>query len=289
MQSSISILPSEFVFSQSSLQDYVDCPRRFQLRYILRRVWPALESQPAMDSELYMQRGSQFHQMAHQFMLGISEEKIAQQVAHDEILLRWWENFVNTDQGGFGILSGPNNPEISLSTPIDNYRITAKFDLLVIDNKDDNFKATIYDWKTSRKRPKREWLNNRLQTRVYPYLLVKAGARFTSHEGSHISPEQVEMIYWFTDYPDEPARFPYNQEQYDQDEVYLASLIDEISNLGDEDAPLTEDERHCRFCKYRSLCNRGTEAGPLFEIDSDWDEQGFEFEVDFDEINEIEF
>lgn len=275
-------LPPNFQFSQSSLQDYVDCPRRFQLRYIQRRVWPALESQPALDNELYMQRGAQFHQMAHQSLLGIPGEKIAQQVADDDVLSRWWENFLN-----FGIQSDLSHPEISISTPIDNYRIMAKYDLLTIDSDDDTFKATIYDWKTSLKRPKREWLANRLQTRVYPYLVVKAGAQFNG--GAKIDPAQVEMIYWFTDYPAEPAHFPYSQEQFEQDEAYLSGLVTEISNLSDKDAPMTENERLCRFCKYRSLCNRGTEAGPLSEIDSDWDEAGFDFEVDFDEIEEISF
>lgn len=28
-------LPGSFHFTQSSLQDYLDCPRRFQLRYVL--------------------------------------------------------------------------------------------------------------------------------------------------------------------------------------------------------------------------------------------------------------
>ena len=33
--------------SQSSLQDYVDCARRFQLRYLDRLSYPAIESEPA--------------------------------------------------------------------------------------------------------------------------------------------------------------------------------------------------------------------------------------------------
>ena len=40
-------LPPQFAFSQSSLQDYMDCPRRFQLRYLDRLIYPAAESEPA--------------------------------------------------------------------------------------------------------------------------------------------------------------------------------------------------------------------------------------------------
>jgi len=293
-------LPESFQFSQSSLQDYVDCQRRFQLSYIQQRAWPAVEAEPAMDNELHMQRGSQFHHMAHQFWLGVDVEKIAFQVEGDEILSRWWTNFV--DLSGFEILTGRKLPEISLSAPIGDFRILAKYDLLVLETpgvsegktviKDlsvdpRGLSATIYDWKTSLKQPKREWLTHRLQTRVYPYLLAKAGSQLI--DGQPIQPEQIEMIYWYTDFPDQPARFPYSKKQFDEDEAYLSSLVAEINSLGEEDATLTEDERRCRFCVYRSLCNRGVEAGPLNEIDDISEVEGFELELDFDDIAEIEY
>jgi len=37
-------LPTGFRFSQASLQDYVDCPQRFQLRYLAALQWPAVEA-----------------------------------------------------------------------------------------------------------------------------------------------------------------------------------------------------------------------------------------------------
>ena len=307
-------IPNIFQFSQSSLQDYVDCQRRFQLRYIQQRAWPALEAEPAMDNELFMQRGSQFHHMAHQYWLEVPAENIASQVEDDEVLSRWWGNF--TESKNFGSFLKPKEntedenlrslktlPEISLSTPIGDFRIMAKYDLLIIktlrvskgstevqDNIEDpkGFLATIYDWKTSRKQPKREWLIHRMQTRVYPYLLAQAGAQLNG--GELFKPEQIEMIYWYTDFPDQPARFPYSQQQFDEDDVYLTGLITEIKSIGEADAPLTEDERRCRFCVYRSLCNRGVEAGPLEEIEGDFDaDKGFDLELDFDDIAEIEY
>ena len=310
LQHSTFNLPRGFVFSQSSLQDFVDCQRRFQLRYIQQRAWPAVEAEPAMDNELFMQRGSQFHHMAHQYWLGVPAENIASHVEGDEILSRWWGNFA--DLSGFAKhsegneeknLTGLNYPEISLSAPIGDLRIMAKYDLLVIqtlrvstedlehDDTSGNPKgldATIYDWKTSRKQPNREWLIHRLQTRVYPYLLAQASAQLNG--GEHFKPEQIEMIYWYTDFPDQPARFPYSQPQFDEDEAYLTGLIAEIKSIGEADAPLTEDERRCRFCVYRSLCIRGVEAGPLEEIEGDFDaDKGFDLELDFDDIAEIEY
>ena len=34
---------ADLTFSQGSLQDYTQCPRRFQLRFLLNQPWPALE------------------------------------------------------------------------------------------------------------------------------------------------------------------------------------------------------------------------------------------------------
>ncbi len=81
-----------FEFSQSSLQDYVDCARRFQLRYLDRVAWPAVQAEPVQENERHIQRGERFHRLAQQFLLGISPEKLARMAAADvdENLQVWW-------------------------------------------------------------------------------------------------------------------------------------------------------------------------------------------------------
>ena len=44
-------LPINFLFSQASLNDYVECARRFQLRYLLEQEWPAVASEPLLERE----------------------------------------------------------------------------------------------------------------------------------------------------------------------------------------------------------------------------------------------
>jgi hypothetical protein len=60
-----------FVFSANSLQDYQDCPRRFELKYLLKQSWPAVESEPVLEFEHKVQLGSQFHQLVYQYLNGI--------------------------------------------------------------------------------------------------------------------------------------------------------------------------------------------------------------------------
>jgi CRISPR/Cas system-associated exonuclease Cas4 (RecB family) len=147
-------------------------------------------------------------------------------------------------------------------------------------------KRLIYDWKTSRKQPKREFMQQRLQTRIYPYILTQA------HYPANEKPaaEDIQMIYWYPNSPKLPISFQYNQAQQTADEQYLLSLVDEIQKQNDPIFPLTLDLKQCKFCVYRSLCERGDKPGSFSELEemdglttdisSDWD---------FESIPEIAF
>lgn len=273
-------MPTDFQFSQASLQDYVDCPRRFQLRYIRRVAWPALRTEPALESERFLQQGRAFHRLVYQHIMGLPAERLSSTVS-DENLRRWWRNYLESPPPDL-----PRRyPEVVLSAPLGGHRLVAKYDLIALEADVDpdrlpsaspaeierasvhTSRAVIVDWKTSRKRPRRGRLAGRLQTRVYPYLLIQAGAQLNA--GRPLAPEQVEMIYWFAGFPADPEHFAYDAAQYEADGVYLASLVEEIVGLGDGDFPLTDRERRCRYCLYRSLCRRGVGAGSFDAMEAD--------------------
>ena len=289
MMSQTTSLPSNFQFSQSSLQDFVDCPRRFELKYLRELGWPAIEAEPVLEHENLMQLGSRFHQLVHQHLSGISAKRLTETVDHPD-LVRWWTNYLNPnytpDLEGWQTYS-----EIVLSAPLGEHRLIAKYDLLGIKPGE---KALIIDWKTSRKKSARGWLQDRLQTSVYPYLLVQAGQALNG--GSPLQPEQVAMMYWFPEAPSDPERFSYDAKGYALDHQRLSELAEQISTLsGDEDhSPfrLTDDKRRCRFCVYRSLCERGEKAGNLDErgdiLLQDQEKEPM-IKLDFDQIAEIEY
>lgn len=283
-------IPAQFTFSQSSLQDYADCPRRFQLRYLNRLLYPAAESEPALENERHQQEGQYFHRLAQQYLLGIPAEKLAR-LANTPNLQRWWENFVNakdltglTPEQGTGVLRKDLSglyPEVVLSAPLGDFRLIAKYDLIAVIADE---KIVIYDWKTYRKRPRDEWLSARWQTRVYRALLVAAGAHL--YGGKPIIPERCEMVYWFANYPDDPARFPYNESQYKRDWDALVKLTEEIRTAASY--PLTDDRQMCAYCTYRSYCDRGIQAGDLDAIEAEMESESL-FDVNFEQIGEIEF
>jgi hypothetical protein len=276
-------LPTDFQFSQASLQDYVDCPRRFQLRHLLRLAWPAVEVEPALENERYLRQGAAFHRLVHQHALGIPLQRLSDTVAHgDRDLRRWWRSYLDS---GPADLPSSRYPELLLSAPLSGYRLVAKFDLVAVDA---GRRAVIVDWKTSRRRPRRGWLAERLQTRLYPYLLVRAGSHL--NDGQPFQPGQVQMVYWFANFPAHPERFAYDAAQCEADQVYLASLVEEIRGVGDENFPLTVQKQRCRYCPYRSLCQRGLAAGPLDEAQDEPElGQDFGFDFDFEQIAEVEY
>ncbi len=265
--------------SQSSLQDYHDCHRRFELRYLQRLAYPAIETEPALENEKHQQEGEYFHRLLQQHLIGIPAEQIGK-LANTDNLQRWWENYLNAkDLTGFSNLSGLY-PEITLSAPLGKFRLVAKYDLIAVDNN----KATIYDWKTYRKRPKNEWLSIRWQTRVYRALLVQAGAHLNN--GMPFASEQIEMIYWFADFPIEPAHFIYKADQYQRDWDALLKIADEIKNASS--FPLTDDVSKCNYCPYRSYCNRGVRAGDAADAELETEAEEL-FDINFEQIGEIAF
>jgi RecB family exonuclease len=284
------IFPPEFQFSQASLQDYSECRRRFYLRYLLRLAWPAVQIEPAAENERFMQQGQRFHRMLQQALVGVPAERLAQMAGGADDLQRWWGNFQSAlerlpELEGLRRGSSRSYVEAGLRGLACNHTLLAVYDLVLVGA---DGTAVIFDWKTNRQRPKRAGLARRLQTRVYPYLLVQAGAHL--NQGKPFAPEQIQMIYWFADFPGKPERFPYSQEQYAADEAYLCGLIAEIERLPVAGFTLTEQVERCRFCVYRSLCDRGVDAGALSEAHDEGEaalQDGLDF--DFEQIGEIGF
>jgi hypothetical protein len=120
-------------------------------------------------------------------------------------------------------------------------------------------------------------------------LLVHAGAHLNN--GQSFDPEQIEMVYWFADFPNEPARFTYTSAQYKRDWDTLVKLTDEILRQAQDSAssyPLTDDRTKCSYCPYRSYCDRGIRAGDVGDAEAETEAEEL-FDVNFEQIGEIAF
>lgn len=271
-------LPPFFQFSQNSLQDYVDCERRFELRYRLRQKWPAAQSQPIEAHEQMLAQGAEFHLLVQRHLGGMPVEALSPPA---EPLATWWANYLSYPPAN--LPTARRLPEITLSIPLAGQRLMAKFDLLALDPGE---RVVIVDWKTGLRRPQRGDLARRLQTRVYQAVLAEAGAALF---GGTLAPEQIIFVYWFAEDPLNTEVFPYDAAQHADNLAELSGLIDEITTR-EGDWPLTWDERHCKYCVYRSLCDRGVTAGPLEEMGMALAEEvDIDFDFDRDAVDEIAF
>jgi CRISPR/Cas system-associated exonuclease Cas4 (RecB family) len=270
-------LTPSFILSQASLQDYADCQRRFQLRYVSNALWPMAPPENT-EWESRALQGAAFHQLAHQHALGISTKTLGA-AAVEQGLQHWWESYLTVPPPD--LPSERRRSEVYLSMPVDPFRLVARYDLLTISP---GRRAAIVDWKTTSRRPARAWLSLRWQTRVYRYVLSKAGAPL--NDSQPFAPEQIELIYWFANFPHQIERFPYDANQQAQEERVLLQLIGEIAAHDPDEWPLTADLQRCQYCRYRTYCGR--EKMPVQETEDDPD-QVIDFDLDLEQIAEIEF
>lgn len=277
------ILPEQFDFTQGNLQDYVDCPYRFYLRHIRHTKWPALIVEAAHEFEERTRAGARFHRMVQQYLSGVPESQIADFALADPLpdIAIWWDRFVNFIPPW---LEGQHLVETLLSTHHAGHRLIAKYDLLLVT---DQNRFIIFDWKTSSRKPRKELILGKIQTRLYRFILTQAGSIFIP-EG--IKASQVTMNYWYASVPDTPISLPYDHEAYEKDVAYFTQIIGEIQGNEENDFSKTADTRKCRYCVYRSHCDRGVQAGDLEAfVDFPLDDGQDNLDIDFDNISEIEF
>ena len=253
------LLADNFIFSQNSLQNYVDCKRRFFLKEIQQLQWPALESEPTRLQEERTALGAEFHLICNQYFCGVPETAIRESIESPEILL-WWNAFI-----GLGLQPTPHlQPEKAITVSFLDFRLTVHYDLLIT-NQEDHY--VIYDWKTNLNQPQRTTLGKRMQTMVYPMVLQIFRE---TKDLKNAQPENIEMIYWYPAFPEHPIKFTYDQTTYARQKSELETLIAEIVQNEKDDFYLTEKISHCNFCQYRSFCNRGEKAGMFSEDTNDF-------------------
>ena len=282
-------LPSTFAFSQSSLQSYVNCPRRFWLAYVEQLSWPALEAQPYDELEQQLRLGGQFHQLVERAEAELPVDLLTDGL--DYPLDEWFESYLRHRPADLPTEVVEIERVLSAPLAVEG----ARYDLIAVGGEGADRRAVILDWKTNRRVTRRSTLQQRMQTLVYPFVLVEASAGLP---WGPLSPEQVEMRYWFTAAPADAVVFGYSSDLHADNRDRFVQILNDILN-GEREAdfpkvPDTDEnrKRFCSYCIYRSRCDRGVAAGDLEEYDeeefSDVDlERALEFTLD--EVQELAF
>jgi hypothetical protein len=276
-------LPPDFQFSQSSLQDAADCLRRFWLRHVLRLRYPAPVAAPVRAYELHLLRGDRLHRLIQSTLNGMPADSVRASAADDPVVVGWYDAWLL--HGLTSLPTEQRRAEIELSAPVPGWpdgRIVAKYDLLA----EGGGQIAIVDWKTAERAPSARDLAERWQTIIYRWMLARARP--------DIPPEAITMIYWYAGDPARPTRLPYSAAQFERDEARIRAQIDALLAdiaVGEAAFPRTDDDYRCRYCSYRTLCERGAQPGDLADlIDETFaSDDPAELRIDFDQIAEIAF
>lgn len=266
-------------FSATQLQDYIDCQRRFDLKYIKQQSWPAIPSEPISKFEEHIKRGNRFHYILNQYFSGLPIE-LVRNMDEDEKVLSWFDYFL-TYINDFNFKA--TFSEFTLTSKLADKSLVAIYDLIAV-NSDGTM--LIFDWKTSSRAPRESILKSKIQSKLYPFILLENSKEFFGSKGSKPI-EKTKMIYWFPEHPKNIIEFEYGENEHHETRVCLSGLIAEIINKPpNTDYPKTDNDFLCKFCQYRSLCDRGIVAGDYLDVgmqELDLDN----ISIDFDSIPEI--
>lgn len=250
---------SQLLLSRSKLSTFLQCQRRFQLRYVQPLTWPETPLSAAEAQRLAW--GQQFHQLLQRHFLGLPVEA---DLPTEGPLASWWGRF----KAQLPLPHGRLMPELTLTVPVGRHLLHGRFDLLLMGERHGRLFAHIYDWKTGQPPPE-DRLRHDWQTRLYLAMICRSGSALAA---APPPPDQVSLTYWYADAPDHPLTIAYSQAWHEQNWADIEALVAQIDARLAQDGvwPLTDDWQACAACLYQAVCGRqaaGTAVGAIDELE----------------------
>jgi len=233
--------------SANALDVFVSCPLRFRLRYI-EGLFPAVPRAAAPEEREALALGEGFHLLARRYYAGLDPAPGTEEPELVSWLARLQAFLPRSFDGRF-------YPELELRLLQPDLRLTATFDLLVVDP---DGRATIFDWKTERRPPSRRLFRNSTQTLVYRYMLCAAGGAYSPL--GRFAPEQVSMVYWNPHFPGRSVRLDYSEAEYRRDEERLRELAARIHGGSPESFGPALNPARCARCEFQAVCRTAARA-----------------------------
>lgn len=221
---------ADLPLSATSLQDFADCPRRFELTYLKQLDWPREVNLAALEL------GNLLHRTVQQYLLGIPISNAP--VISSEIDLHNLRQIVSNALSAS--TSCENKVEYQVQLVSGSTVIVGKFDFLQICP---DGSVHVYDWKTDQHFKSRGYYEKRIQTKLYLWLASQLYVPRVVHlhivslrgQGSHIfQPSPAEII------------------RYGEQ---LTELSAQVRATPEGGFNRTFDKSICEFCKFDTYCN----------------------------------
>lgn len=230
-----------FLFSQNSINTYRSCPLKFKFKYVDKLNWKQ-DDEGSRDYYENLKLGSDFHLICERYFSNIPT---GIEFLNNEEFNIWLEKIkrlmpIKDDKLYL--------PEYEVRYSLNNFKIQAKFDLVVVD-KDS---ISIWDWKTENRKIEYKDVENRVQTLVYLFLASETIGKIYNLD---IDYENIKLSYYQPEYYNEPITITYSNEKHNINKKQLESYIENILNTNYDEEKNIKNIKHCKFCEFNKLCN----------------------------------
>lgn len=230
-----------FLFSQNSINTYRSCPLKFKFKYVDKLNWKQ-DDEGSRDYYENLKLGSDFHLICERYFSNIPT---GIEFLNNEEFNIWLEKIkrlvpIKDDKLYL--------PEYEVRYSLNNFKIQAKFDLVVVD-KDS---ISIWDWKTENRKIEYKDVENRVQTLVYLSLASETIGKIYNLD---IDYENIKLSYYQPEYYNEPITITYSNEKHKINKKQLENYIGNILNTNYDEEKNIKNIKHCKFCEFNKLCN----------------------------------
>ncbi|WP_195945561.1 PD-(D/E)XK nuclease family protein [Paraclostridium bifermentans] len=230
-----------FLFSQNSINTYRSCPLKFKFKYVDKLNWKQ-DDEGSRDYYENLKLGSDFHLICERYFSNIPT---GIEFLNNEEFNIWLEKIKR-------LIPLKDNklylPEYEVRYSLNNFKIQAKFDLVVVD-KDS---ISIWDWKTENRKIEYKDVENRVQTLVYLFLASETIGKIYNLD---IDYENIKLSYYQPEYYNEPITITYSNEKHNINKKQLENYIENILNTNYDEEKNIKNIKHCKFCEFNKLCN----------------------------------
>lgn len=225
-----------FLYTQSSIGTFIQCPLKFRYRY-----FEGLYGSNDDSLKDSFDRGSRFHLLAERYFKGIDiDGEYIQEGDLKELFKKLKEKYPLEDNCRY--LS-----EYDIREKNQKMRLMARYDLIILKP---NGRVQIVDFKTNRKKLSEESIEKSLQTKIYLYLLKE---NFKAVFENIRKIKNIEMVYYQTEYPEENFAVKYDEELHVETKEFLNKTIENIE-VFDFKGYEKRESNHCRICEFKNFC-----------------------------------
>lgn len=230
-----------FLYSQNSINTYKCCPLKFKYKYIDKINW---KQDDENSREYYdnLKLGTDFHLICERYFANIPIGIEHSKKEDFNIWLNKIKRLIPIKEDKTYLV------EYEVRLKSDCINIQAKYDLIIIDNKN----IIIWDWKTENRKIYYKKIENRIQTLVYLYLCKEVVTKLYDLD---ISYENISINYYQPEFYNEPITIRYSEEKHNKIEKQLYEYVNKIKNTNFDYEKNLKNINHCKFCEFNKLCN----------------------------------